>query len=470
LGDVVGDSARVSDARGDQSPGNQSSGDQPRGRTPQPWIGQYLLPIALIVIVCFVASAFHVANHKPLGPLDEQAHLDYVNRILDGQWPRVGDKLSGTTLEQVACRGLETPAGFGEREDCAHPRTLDHVPEEGNAYEAGQPPAYYVVTAWVSLFAPGDDIDSLRIVGGLWLGAGAIGLFLALRRLRIGLLFALAASLVLALTPPLWFASAVVSNDIAVWAFGGLALWAVVWLMQTEQPRWWHFAVAGAVGVAGGFTKPTTLLIVAAFALALVLQQTWSRRAKWGWYLAGTMVLGVVVATGIWGLVVTSISDKVLTDIEPWKRFHVESLDLQQLFRQPLFNLISPYKAFVSHDIRIDWILNWMFEAAVYVGVGLLFLPMLARWPDGPGRPIGLAYSVAIAISGPYYVTLYFLSTSIVYGADSRFAFGFLPMAGIVLATWVPRAWQRWSLIGVLALPVLWYALLLGGAATPAPQ
>jgi 4-amino-4-deoxy-L-arabinose transferase-like glycosyltransferase len=428
------------------------------------------LPVVLIVLVCVAASAFHVHEHRPLGPLDEQAHLDYVNRVLDGHWPKVGDKLSRTTREQVACRGLETPSGFGEREDCAHTRTLHQVPEEGNSYEAGQPPIYYGLTAIVSKVAPGDDVDSLRVVGGLWLAAGAVGLYLALRRLDAAPWFALVVSLALALTPPIWFAASVVSNDIAVWAFGGFAVWAVIRLMQVPELRTWHYAAAAGVGMVGAFTKPTTLLIVGALALAVVLQQTWAGRAKSGWLLAAALVLGAGVATGVWGLVVTNLSDKTLTDIEPWKRFRVDSLDVQQLFRQPVFNLISPYKAFVSHAIRVDWVLNWLFEAAVYVGVGLLLLPLLTRWPDDPGRSIGISYAVAVVISGPYYVLLYYVSTHIVYGADSRFAFGLAPMAGVMLATWIPRAWQRWTLAGILTVPVLWYALLLGGAVTVSPQ
>jgi hypothetical protein len=240
--------------------------------------------------------------------------------------------------------------------------------------------------------------------------------------------------------------------------------------MQAPELRPWHYAAAAGVGVVGALTKPTTLLIVGALALAVVLQQTWAGRARTGWYHAGAHVHGAGIATGLWGLVVTNLSDKTLTDIEPWKRFRVDSLDLQQLFRQPVFNLISPYKAFVSRSIRVDWVLNWLFEAAVYVGVGLLLLPLLARWPDDPGRSIGISYAVAVVISGPYYVLLYYVSTHIVYGADSRFAFGLLPMAGVMLATWVPKSWQRWSLVGVLALPAVWYALLLGGAITVSPQ
>ena len=46
---------------------------------------------------------------------------------------------------------------------------------------------------------------------------------------------------------------------------------------------------------------------------------------------------------------------------------------------QPLFNFVSPYKAFIPHELRTDWILDWLFQGAVYLGVGLLLLPLLAR-------------------------------------------------------------------------------------------
>ena len=439
-------------------------------RVLQTWVGQLLAPIALIVVVCCAAVAWHVDEHRPIGPLDEQAHFDYLNRLLDGDLPAIGDKLTLETRTQVACRGMETPAGAAERPDCSPPRRLDQVPEEGNSYEAGQPPLYYGVTALLSLVAPGDDVDSLRVVGGLWLAAGAVGLFLALRRLGAALGFAVVATLALALTPPLWFAASVVSNDIAIWTFGGLALWAVVWLMQVPELRPRHYAVAAGVGAAGGLVKPTSLLVVGALGLALVLHETWAGRARSGWGLAAALAVGAVAATGIWGLVATNAQRVPLDQIEPWARFRVDSLHVTDVLRRPLFNLVSPYNAFVSHELRVDWVLDSLFQAAEYVGIGLLLLPLVTRWPDGPARSIGLGYLVAIAISGPYYVILYFLSAHIVYTADARFGLGLLPLLGVLLAVWVARAWQRWTLAALLALPILWYALLLGGAVTPAPR
>jgi hypothetical protein len=429
-----------------------------------------LLPIALVVVVCIGAVAWHVSETTRIGPLDEQAHLDYVTRLRDGRFPRMGDKLTAETREQVACRGMATPAGPGAPRDCDRVLTNAEMPEDGNSYEATQPPLYYVPTALVSRVMPGDDVDSIRLTGALWLVAGALGLHFALRRLRVTAALAAGIALVVALTPPLWFAASVVSNDIAVWAFGGLALWAVVFLLQQPALRAWHVALAAAVGALGAGTKPTALLVVAALGLAAVLQRWWTGRRSDGWILAAALVGGAALATGLWAIVVTSIQRRPFDDVQPWSGYQVDSLAFDQLFRQPLFNFISPYKAFVPHELRIDWVLDWLFQGAMFIGVGLLLLPVLSRTDDREARAIGIAYMTAVLISGPYYVTLYYVTTSIVFGADTRFMYGLLPMLGVLLGVWVARAWQRWTITALLALPIVWYALLVAGAVTPATR
>src|SRR5262249_3747487 len=108
-------------------------------------------------------------------------------------------------------------------------------------------------------------------------------------------------------------------------------------------------------------------------------------------------------------------------------------------------------------------------QVTIYVQIGLLIIPVLALWPSDErriGKAIGLSYLGTIAISGPYYVILYFVATHIIYGADARFAFGFVPMMAVVLAPWIPRVWQRWLLAALLALPAFWYLLLVSGALT----
>ncbi len=363
-----------------------------------------------------------------------------MNRLLDGTFPRLGDKLTAGTREQIACRGMETPAGPGARPNCDRVLTNADLPEQGNSYEASQPPLYYGPTALVSRVMPGDDVDSIRLTGGLWLAAGAVGIYLALRRLRVAPTLATGIALVLALTPAVWFAGSVVSNDIAVWTFGGLALWAVVFLVQQPELRTWHVVLAAGVGALGAATKPTALLVVAALALAAVLQQWWRGRRSSGWLLAAGLVGGAALATGAWAAVATAIQHRPFDEVDPWARLQVDTLHLTDLFQEPLFNFISPYKAFVPHELRIDWVLDWLFQGAVLLGVGLLLLPLLSRTDDGEARAIGIAYLVAVLISGPYYVTLYYVTSSVLFGADTRFVYGLLPMLAVLMAVWVAHA------------------------------
>ncbi len=429
-------------------------------------IAKKVLPSAFVFVVCLVAVTWHVAEYRHLGPLDEQAHLDYVNRLLAGDLPVLGQKLTDETRGQVACRGLETPTGFGDHPNCNRFRTDKTLPEEANSYEAGQPPLYYGVTAVASRIMPGDDIDAIRHTGGLWLGVGAIALLLTLRRLRVALGLAIVVSLVFALAPPLLFAASTVSNDIAVWTFGAVALWAVVGLMQAPSLRYPHLIVGGLIGAVAGLVKPSALLIVAALAGCLLLQQWWKGQRRWGLLLAASMLGGAVLSTGIWGLVVTNVAHRPIDQVAPWARYRVSHLNVDQLLKQPLFNLVSVYRAFIPAAWRADWVVEVLFEAALYLQVGLLLLPLLGRWPEDETRSIGVMYLAAVAVSGPYYVVVYFAATHILYGADTRFAFGLIPLLAVVLATWVPYSWQRWLLTSALALPVLWYGLIVTGAVT----
>jgi hypothetical protein len=447
--------------------GQPATGDAPEVAAHAPAVTRRTTIVCCVVIiaVCCLAVGAHVHQFRHLGPLDEQAHLDYVNRLLDGELPALGEKVLPETRRQLACRGLETPAGSMTIPDCDRP--LPVFPEEGNAYEATQPPLYYSVASVVSLVVPGDDIDSVRLVGGVWLGAGAIGVFMALRRLKVAAALATAAALVMALMPPLLFAASVVSNDIAVWTFGGLALWATVWLLQSPNLRWPQIVTAAGVGVGGALVKPTTLLVVAALAAAMLIVTGRNREWRRGLIFGGAMIGSAVVATETWALVVTSMQQLPLSKVQPWAQYRVDSLDFTEPFRRPLFNLVSPYKAFIPAEWRQDWVMSALTDGAIYLHVGLLFLPLIAVWPKNESAGLGVSYSAAIAISGPYYVIFYFVSTRMLYSSEPRFAFGLAPLLAVLVACWIPRPWQRWTVTGLLALPVVWYLLLMGDVIQP---
>jgi hypothetical protein len=458
----------VSPHEGDDAPASSDTVDAPVSRAAEGahrphWLRRLittLLPVVLIVVVCGAVVGAHVSEYRQLGPLDEHAHLDIVNRILAGGYPVIGDKLMTKTRHEYACRGIETPAGFGDHGDCKTRRTRSY-PERAFSYEATQPPLYYGVTAELSRVTPGDGVDSIRRVGAVWLAIGAVALYLTLRRFAVGAPLATVLSLAVALSPPLVLVASVVTNDVAVWSWAACTLLVVVTLVKGPQVRIPHLLAVAAIGVVGGLVKPTAPLIALAIALAALHALWWAGRPKWGLLLGGSLVGGALLATVGWGLVVDHVQHVPLQHIDPWNRFTISSLDLDQLFKQPLFRFVTTVGAFIPSVWRADWRLQVLIQVAMYVQIALLLLPLVGRTADRVGRSVGIAYLAAVAVSGPYYVLLYAYATHILYGADSRYAFGLLPLMAVVLVAWVPKLWQRWTLAALLALPGIWYVVLV---------
>ena len=94
----------------------------------------------------------------------------------------------------------------------------------------------------------------------------------------------------------------------------------------------------------------------------------------------------------------------------------------------------APLRAFIPVAWRNDWLLQDLLQVAVYVQIGVLVLPFLNRWPKDESRSIGDRVPRAVAISGPYYVILYYVATNILFYSDTRFAYGLIPMFAVALA------------------------------------
>ena len=179
---------------------------------------------------------------------------------------------------------------------------------------------------------------------------------------------------------------------------------------------------------------------------------------------------GALLATVAWGLVVDHLQHVPLQHIDPFNRFVISSLDPDQLVKLPLFRFVATLGAFIPSVWRADWRLQVLIQLGIYVQIALVLLPLVGRTADRVGRSVGIAYLAAVAVSGPYYVLLYAYSIHILYGADSRYAYGLLPLMAVVLVAWVPKVWQRWTLAGLLALPGIFYVILVTGVVSVATR
>ena len=106
-------------------------------------------PCLWLLLVCLVAPAAlivaHIHENPEFSPIDEAAHWDYVTRIANGGFPRLGQRLQPSTLRTLACRktALSKPVAPPCSQRILRP---DQFAGGGYQYEAQQPPVYYAVT------------------------------------------------------------------------------------------------------------------------------------------------------------------------------------------------------------------------------------------------------------------------------------------------------------------------------------
>jgi len=209
---------------------------------------------ALALLVCFVAPAAlvvaHIHENPKFSPIDEAEHWDYVTRIANGGFPRLGQLLQPATLRAQACRGTAL-AGFNAP-PCKQ-RVLRAAEFSGGdySYEAQQPPVYYAVTVpmrfvAVDVFGMG-DVGGTRATGIVWLCAGLLAMWMAgrvvgLRPLAIG-----AAVLLLGSAPLVVYQEASISNNAAS-IFAGASVFLLAALAWRHPGRW-----VVPVLAAGGF-------------------------------------------------------------------------------------------------------------------------------------------------------------------------------------------------------------------------
>jgi hypothetical protein len=274
------------------------------------------------LFVCVAAPVILVGlqihANKELSPVDEGAHLDYVDRVADGEIPRQGQRLRHSTLRTIACRRVAI-AGF-KTPPCRQ-AVLRHAefPGGGYQYEAQQPPTYYAITVplrWVmqNVVRIRDHVDATRAASAIWLTVGLLLLWCAGRLMDVSPA-ALGAGLLLLVTAgPIIFYHATVSNDATAITSAGVITFAAATAhrhRRSAMPIWLF-----AAGFFAAACKSTNVLPAAAisalFAVAAVRGrgsgEPWTAAARRWMGEGGALLAGGVCATVAWVLTHRALS------------------------------------------------------------------------------------------------------------------------------------------------------------------
>ncbi len=246
----------------------------------------------LLALVSLGLSLLSVINAPRLSALDEATHIDYAYRLSHGELTYPGQPLSSYTTNAWACRGQ---ANISNLPACGSNAPNSAFPANGLQYNAFHPPLYYAVTgvtarALVGLFDQ-DFITIARSLGGVWLFAGMLAMYMTLRYWRVGSLWALGGTLLLPLIPTVLHASSIVTND-APALLSGVAAFFLLGRWVIYRNDGWVLPLVITVAVAATKGISTTGLLAAALMFFIIGIARWrSRNAKAGAPLIRNSVL-----------------------------------------------------------------------------------------------------------------------------------------------------------------------------------
>lgn len=405
------------------------------------------------VVVPTVAVALAVQYDPELSPLDEVAHLDYLDRATRWEYPKMGDEVSVEVATLAGCRSFET------RQEPTCEERGDYVgqPEDfvwdGYSYEAQHPPPYYWVSAAltrVTGLGPADNlITTGRLTGAFWLSAGCAALYLALRRLDVGHIASGLVCGLLVAGPGVLMATAKITNDATTILAGSLAVLGFTFLR--ERPSIPRLAAVSGIVVTIVALKPVNIIAVGAIALVLVveLHRTVGLRRAVGYAgaLAGVGAFTVLA----WREIVAAQASVDPTVV----------IDAVVSFKQKSDG--PPIGQFVFHSSRLleayndgSFVTGRGAAAMAVLGTvtlvsGSTALVLTGRWST-PAR-IGFAALAVFVAAGPLFNLQFWLDYGLRGGPAARYGLPLLPLLAVSVAGLADTS--RRGRIGLAAVTVL---------------
>jgi hypothetical protein len=416
--------------------------------------------LAIALFVCIVAPttlvALQIDANPKFSPVDEAAHFDYVERISEGEIPRQGERLTETTLRELACRksaleALRAPP-------CSTPRLEFDQFTATYQYEAQQPPTYYALTLplrWVAHKVLGIDsiLDATRAAGILWLIAGLLLLWAAGRAMAIDPLPLGAGLLLISVSPVVLYGAATVTNDVTAVPAAGLVGLVAALAYRRGGPRM-PLALFGAGFLAAAF-KASNLFAVVPVAALFAVRAIATRSTDERWTVTlrrwvrdgGALLIGGLVAAALWSLIHRSRALIDLTDDPSFEvlRGSPRTFGLVILEATDLFRPLTGLAAFLSPDTLYQHAQAPFYSVLTFllIGAGLsgLFVSP-RRWPHA----LGLIAVPSLYVGGVVFGFGLMRTYDIDPGLSGRYALSLGALLVLVLAAALSGKWARWAL------------------------
>lgn len=393
------------------------------------------LAVILLGLLALVATLSLTAGHRgrEISLFDEATHADYAYQVAHGHLPARGSLLDPSIRREWSCRGSTVRVMPPCTDEAAPPAAF---PSRGEDYNFGHPPVYYAITGVLVRLLPGDNfITAARNLGTLWLYAGMVVMFFALRRFGIRWQLATAGAALLPLCPGVLHASSAVTNDAPAVLGGALGLLLLARLLVEGRTGWLLPAILTAFICSTKALNALPLLALAGVATALAIAQRRSEepegpRSRDLLVLAGAIGLSFLVVYGGWAVVQSGrgVSDWV-NPVAGISSKPVVGSPLDELLSTSLgsFGLVTGY--YLQPQVSSEAVMIWARLVNVLL-IAAPFMALVAYKRRSGSWLVGAATLTSLAVY-PLLVELQ------VYLTSNSYFPTIIPRYGMALIPWV---------------------------------
>ena len=232
-------------------------------------------PALLLIIASFVYVGVNVPRHRELSPFDEYVYLDYLDKVPTQLFVHQFEKVGDFARNEISCRGVLGFGSFGEGCDRGSHQSDITYPYSGNTGADIYSPAYFGITwalaqplTWLGF----DLLDAGRLVGAVWLSAGLLLLYGAMRELGVGRRLAVGLNLFVMISPAIYYANTYLATDAPTLSAGGALLYAGIRIARGKLAAGWLIPLA----VFAVLLKVQNLAAVLLVSMALVVLAIWN--------------------------------------------------------------------------------------------------------------------------------------------------------------------------------------------------
>lgn len=434
--------------------------------------------ILAAAFTCLVAPvtlvAVHVHENPLFSPIDELQHWDYVTRLANGGFPRMGQFVQPSSMREKECRGV---ALQGPHVPVCGPAQRSHpVPTPAYQYEAQQPPLYYAATVplrWLAVHVFGfADVTGTRAVGALWLVAGLFLWWVAGRVLGLAPSKLGAGALLLGTAPLVIYESSTIANDVPAVFAGSLVL--LLGALAWRHPGRWMVPVMLVIGLAIPAFKLDDIfpiVVVSVLFAMIALRRAWAGDLeggpiagpiRWWWPRGGALLAGGLVSALAWVIIERHLAIVNPRDIPSFAALRTAPISMAMILQEAsslLLPLTGSFDVFRTSAVapvvqttssQVQGLMGTLLGYLVVAGglAGLFVRPR--KWSHW----LGLISLLVLFVGGVVLGVSLFRTYDINPGLSGRYGLAVAPLLvmGLVASTrgrWVTRG--LWA-VGLVVL------------------